>query len=76
MLKSNEVQRIVRIKHYYKNECETKTIDVFERDLKEGQKLDSVVNCMLKNIITNGFHIYRITVKRADKKLKKGWFKK
>ena len=76
MLKPNEVQRIVRIRFYYKNEAEITTIDIFEKDLNEGQTLEWLVNDTLKTNITYGWHVYRITVKLEAKKIKKGWFRK
>lgn len=76
MFNSNELQRIVRVKFYYKNEAEVTTYDIFERDLEEGQTLDGVVNYMLKNHIVDGYHVYGITVKLEAKKIKKGWFRK
>ena len=76
MRKSNELQRIVRIKLYYENEAEVTTYDIFERNIEEGQTLDGAVNYMLKNCIMDGYHIYRITVKLEAKKIKKGWFRK
>ncbi len=76
MFNSNDLQRIVRVKFYYKNESELITVDIFERDLEEGQTLDGVVNYMLKNNIIDGYHVYSITVKLEAKKIKKGWFRK
>ena len=76
MFNSNELQRIVRVKFYYKSEAELITVDIFERDLEEGQTLGGVVNYMLKNNIIDGYHVYSITVKLEAKKIKKGWFRK
>lgn len=76
MFNSNDLQRIVRVKFYYKNESELITVDIFEKDLEEGQTLGGVVNYMLKNNIIDGYHVYSITVKLEAKKIKKGWFRK
>jgi len=80
MFNSNDLQRIVRVKFYYKNESELITVDIFERDLEEGQTLDGVVNYMLKNNIVDGYHVYSINVEldniTMSRKIKKGWFRK
>lgn len=80
MFNSNELQRIVRVKFYYKSESELITVDIFERDLEEGQTLDGVVNYMLKNNIVDGYHVYSINVEldniTMSRKIKKGWFRK
>lgn len=80
MFNSTNIDRIVRVKFYYKSESEILTVDILERDLEEGETLDGVVNYMLKNNIIAGYHVYSIDVKlgakRTDKKIKKGWFRK